>query len=127
MITFDDFTPGGVVGTTPLTVDEDIVSTWQDFVGEPLDPAALPPSLTMALVMRSYMMIMPERTPGNVHAQQKLKIERPLRAGETVQASLICTDKQVRKERNWVYLETRFEDQAGQPICVGEIWMVWAK
>ncbi|KAA8605733.1 hypothetical protein AL036_17670 [Salipiger aestuarii] len=127
MITFDDFRPGHIFGTAPVTLDDALFGKWTALF--PDDAACapdMPEGMIAVLVMNAYMELIAPRPPGNVHAGQTFALERLPKLGETVNTTITCTGKELRKGRRWLTLETRSHDDADNFLFSGEMRLIWA-
>jgi acyl dehydratase len=62
-----------------------------------------------------------------VHARQRLRVHRPVRAGEQIVTLLFCDRAEVRNKRRWVYMRAQACGADGAPLCDGEMLMLWAR
>ncbi|MGF6861429.1 hypothetical protein ABIE69_002001 [Rhodobacteraceae bacterium MBR-64] len=127
MITFDDFRPGHVFGTAPVTLDDALFQKWTALFPEDAACApGMPEGMTAVLVMNAYMKLIAPRPPGNVHASQAFTLECLPKLGETVNTTITCTGKELLKGRRWLDLETRSHDEAGNFLFSGAMRLIWA-
>lgn len=82
--TFDDFSPGALLGETSIVIDAERVAAWRDIYGEDGGEGGagdatgrVPRGLLVAGMMEAYLTAVQPRPPGNVHASQKLRFGRP--------------------------------------------------
>lgn len=127
MITFDDFVPGHCFGAIPITLDEQLWSSWiQLFPDDAACAPDMPEGMTAVLVMRAYMELVAPRPPGNVHASQSFEVARLPRLGQTVTTAITCTGKELRNGRRWVDLATDSRNEGDEHLFTGRMRMIWA-
>jgi hypothetical protein len=126
LVTFDALTAGALLGSCGMEVTAPEVTAFAALL--PRRPAAgtVPPGFAVALLMRGYMRILPERPPGNIHASLRLAWGAPLRLGDHLIFSLRCREKEWRKGRAWVLFDSLLAKADGTPALAGAKWMVWA-
>ncbi|MBN9673000.1 hypothetical protein [Roseibium aggregatum] len=122
--TFDNFRPGAEIGCAEMQVPDDallnVAAAFPD-----LQPGENGPELTIATLMRAYTFLIYPRPPGNIHAEQTMKIFRQVRPGQTFVARATCLDKEIKKGRNWVVFGIELAD-GGKPLVEAEMRFVWA-
>jgi acyl dehydratase len=122
MIRFDDFIPGNVLGVHRETLDGEWFGQWREVLG------ASPPTpggLAMAFAMRSYLTILPERPGGNIHARQRLRLHGRIAPGDTIEATLACTGRELKNGRRRVALKVQ-ATREGAPLFEAEMTIYWA-
>lgn len=123
-MTFADFVPGTVLGNDRFTVDAWWLAQWAIAVP---GAAPSPGAIAMALAMRSYLSILRDRTPGNIHARQQLSVRRAVTAGDTVMSTLTCESTELRNERRRVVLAVTACDVDGDAFFEARMTILWAR
>ncbi len=123
-MTFTDFVPGKTIGHDRFTVDAPWLAGWATAVP---GAAPAPGAMAMALAMRSYLSILCDRTPGNIHAHQTLSLRRPVVAGDTVVSTLACEHVELRNGRRRVVLALTAADAAGAALYQAQMTILWAR
>lgn len=123
-MTFADFVPGTVLGNDRFTVDAWWLAQWAIAVP---GAAPSPGAIAMALAMRSYLSILRDRTPGNIHARQQLSVRRAVVAGDTVISRLACESAELRNERRRVVLRVDAGDANGSTLFEARMTILWAR
>ncbi|QEW23211.1 hypothetical protein LA6_005447 (plasmid) [Paracoccaceae bacterium] len=122
---YHDFQPGEQIRCMQLDVPQDARQLVQAaFPDLPPDQGDI--ELTIAMLMRAYTLLVDPRPPGNIHAEQNMRIFRTLRAGETVPATASCLEKERKSGRNWVVFEIRI-GTVSDPVARVNMRMVWAQ
>ncbi len=122
MVRFEDFVPGKVLGVHRETLGEDWFGQWRGVLGA-VQPAV--GALAMAVAMRAYLSILPERPGGNIHARQRLRLLGRIAPGDTVESTLQCQGRELKNERRRVVLLVR-ATRAGAPLFEAEMTIYWA-
>jgi hypothetical protein len=122
MIRFDDFAPGKVLGVHRETLDDAWFHQWHRTFGAGEPPAG---GIAMAFAMRAYLTILPERPGGNIHARQRLRTHGRMAPGDTVEATLACTARELRNDRRRVVLALN-ATRAGRALFEAEMTIFWA-
>ncbi len=123
-MTFADFVPGAVLGSDRFTVDTWWLAQWAIAVP---GTAPSPGAVAMALAMRSYLSILRDRTPGNIHARQHLSVRRAVAAGDTVLSTLACEAAELRNERRRVVLAVVARDAHADALFEARMTILWAR
>lgn len=102
LLTFDSFTIGAPIGSERLVLSQDWVDAWYRIYrpGQPAD--RITAGLLMAVMMRGYMKIVAPRPPGNIQSRHCITFQNDVAIGATVQITLACTAKTLRKDRRWI-------------------------
>jgi hypothetical protein len=125
MMLFEDFAADTVLGRHVETIDDALYEQWRAvFPGRADNPS--PGGFAMAFAMRTYLTILPERPPGNIHARQRLTLHRAAVRGDSVDASLRCVGREVRGDRRKVMLAVDAR-AGGQPWFAAEMTILWAR
>ena len=90
------------------------------------DGTQLAPLSLAAVYMIGAMKALPS-PPGGVHAKQKFVFHQPARVGDKLFTTCSIHKKYVKKERNYVVMETVTKNQDGELVTTGEITRIWAK
>jgi hypothetical protein len=122
MIRFEDFVPGKVLGVHRETLGAEWFAQWREVIGAAQPTAG---GLAMAFAMRAYLTILPERPGGNIHARQRLRLHGRIAPGDTVEATLRCTARELKNERRRVVLQVKAA-RAGNPLFDAEMTIYWA-
>ncbi len=71
----------------------------------------------------------PRKRPasGSIHAAQRYEFLGVVKPGEVITSKSKVVDKYVKKERNYVVIETHCFNKKGEKVAVGEITTIWAK
>lgn len=83
-----------------------------------------PPTLSAVLlapILRSL-----RSPPGGIHAKQLFRFHAPIVAGTTVTTTARVREKEVRRGRNYVVMETEILDAAGRLLVSGVMTRIWA-
>lgn len=127
MITFEDFRPGVSFGTAAVTLYDTMFENWTAlFPGDADCAPDMPEGMTAVLVMNAYMELIAPRPPGNVHASQAFDISQLPKLGQTVQTTVTCRSKELRKGRRWIDLDTQSHDENGTLLFTGTMRLIWA-
>lgn len=121
---FEDFTAGSTLGRHEETIDVGLLAQWRSAFPDAPD-APSPGGFAMALAMRAYLTILPERPPGNIHARQRLVLHRAMVEGDHVEATLSCVAKELRGERRRLTLAVVAAAGDG-PLFDAEMTILWA-
>jgi acyl dehydratase len=125
LVTYERLVPGSTIGSLSLDIAAADIGDYRSITQEAGPGLPLSPGLAVALMMRAYMRLMPDRPPGSIHASQKLRLGVPLAAGDRVTVELRCAEKERRKARGWVRFETEIRNQTRTLVLAGEHWVVW--
>ena len=125
MITYADFVPGRVMGSSATVLDAEKLQAWRDLFPEDDLNGVMPHGMVAAIAMRAYAEVVQPRPPGNVHAAQRFDLFRLPRAGETLTTAITCLDKEVRKGRFRVTLQMDCSGTEG-PAFRGRMTVLWA-
>ena len=127
MLLFDGFQPGAVIGRVSERVDAALLGLWRQLYpwDEPA-PGELPAGMTTVLMMRAYMKLLAPRPPGNIHTRQRVELTALPRLEEEVTTGILCTGRQLRKERRYVEIATRSTGAGGRELFNGAMTLIWA-
>jgi len=126
-IYFDDFVPGRILGRLSESISDRQLLDWDElFGGSPSTGDSLPMGLSTVLMMRAYLQIVSPRPPGNLHTRQRLHLHSPVRIGEFVETTIVCTGKEMRGTRRLVELSATGKGDQSRPIYDGIITLYWA-
>lgn len=130
VIEFENFQPGKVMGEAFVTFDDSLAACWQSIFGsqpeDGADAAAESASLAVVMMMRAYLQVVSPRPPGNVHARQSFRLEGLPQRGEAIRTEIVCTHKELRRERRYVELRACGTGEDGRPVYTGSMSMIWA-
>lgn len=125
--TFDRFTPGTSLGTVDWTPDRAAFATWNAlFRTCPDDQATLPAGMISMVALRAYMAVLAERSRGNIHAVQTMRIAHLPALGATLRTEVRCTSAELRNGRRWLGLGTTTRLADATPCFEGAMTMLWA-
>jgi hypothetical protein len=127
MITFEDFTPGSLLGERGFLLDREAVAQWTALFpddGESLP--VMPAAMIAMVVMRAFVDILDERPRGNIHAAQTFWVRRLPCLGERLTTRLSCLGKEFKGNRRWVTLGSETNDAAGALLFRGRMTTIWA-
>lgn len=128
MFTFAHYRVGEIYGPHHLSVEPDLLARWDALFPQMTGKGGqVPPGLLSVITMLAYTHIITPRPPGNIHAAQGFDIARLPRIGETLTTCVRCDDKQVRKDRGWVYLRFETQDEEAQPVFAGRFVSIVAQ
>jgi len=65
--------------------------------------------------------------PGNIHYRQEYEFFRAASPGDVIHVRSVVIQKEVRKGRKFVTIESVYTDQDGNKIAVGRITPLWSK
>jgi hypothetical protein len=123
---YDVFEPGQMLGSHREHLSQSAIDRWCALFPDDQAGTTMPAGMVAAIMMRAYSAILPDRTPGNVHASQRFSIHALPAAGTDLVTELRCQGKEIRKERRWVELATVTCDGRGQLLFSGIIRNIWA-
>ena len=124
--TYDDFTPGRVLGQIAVTLDGDRIEQWESIFGVVGRDRALPRGLIVSALVEGFIRSGQPRPKGNVHASQTLFFtETVAHAGDVIAVSAEVVGRELRKAHKWVTfrLEARVADAL---LCSGDFLIIWA-
>lgn len=128
MLTFARLEPGRVYGRHTETIGQRLIDQWTELYPWDQPQGDIAPSgLTNMVGMRTYLLAMHPRPPGNVHASIKLRGARPLRIGARVSAEVSCSGKEEKKGRRFVDFHVRGTDEEGHQVIDMELRLIWAQ
>lgn len=125
MITYDDFVPGQVMGSSRALLHAEGLRDWSSLFPEDDLNGVMPHGMVAAIAMRAYTEVVQPRPPGNVHAVQHFDLFRLPRAGETLTTTIICLAKEIRRDRRRVTLQMDCAGTEG-PAFRGRMTVLWA-
>lgn len=125
MITYDDFVPGAVMGSSSALLDAVKLRAWRDLFPEDDLDGVMPHGMVAAIAMRAYAEVVQPRPPGNVHAVQHFDLFRLPRAGETLTTTITCVGKEIRRDRRRVTLQMDCTGTEGAAFR-GRMTVLWA-
>ena len=74
-ILFDDFEAGTQIVSQSLHIDEAMFDLWVSlYPNDAVCRPVMPPGMMAMVVMRGYMYVIPQRPPGNIHAEQRIDL-----------------------------------------------------
>lgn len=65
--------------------------------------------------------------PGNIHYRQEYEFLNPASLGDRISIKSFVVDKEVRKGRKYITIESHYMNHEGTKIAVGRIAPIWAK
>lgn len=65
--------------------------------------------------------------PGGIHAKQHFKFHRPAIVGETLYTTAKILRLYIKRERQYVEMQTETRNQAGEMVTTGMITRIWGK
>jgi acyl dehydratase len=65
--------------------------------------------------------------PGNIHYRQEYEFVQAAKAGDKIRVKSVVVNKETRKGRNYVTIESEYLNQNGKKIAIGRITPIWAK
>ena len=125
MITYDDFVPNRVMGSSAAVLDAAKLQAWRNLFPEDDLNGAMPHGMVAAIAMRAYAEVVQPRPPGNIHAVQRFDVQRLPRAGETLTTTITCLGKEIRRDRRRVTLQMDCTGTQG-PAFRGLMTVLWA-
>lgn len=125
MITYNDFRPGQVMGSSATALDASKLQAWRALFPEDDLNGVMPHGMVAAIAMGAYADIVQPRPPGNVHVAQHFDLFRLPRTGETLITTITCLGKEIRKERPRVTLQMDCTGTFG-PAFRGRMTVLWA-
>lgn len=127
VLTFDRFVVGGSFGPSTETPDPALIAAWRRlYPGDQFPDGCFPRAMATVLMMRAYMQLLAPRPPGNIHAGQKMVLGDPVRIGDAVTTTIVCTDKAMRRERRYVTVRATGVNQEGRMCFEGDLTLIWA-
>jgi hypothetical protein len=130
VVTYDDFVPGQILGETTESFDPALTDGWQRIFGaRPEDGAggaAEGAGIAVVMMMRAYLAVVTPRPPGNIHGRQAFALVDAPRLGERIRTVVTCVDKQIKRDRRQVELQTQGTGEGGRLICTGRMTLIWA-
>jgi len=130
-LTFATFTPGEIIGSAPVTLDQRLFDLWaalypNDSHTDASGALLMPAGMTAVLLMNAYATILTPRPPGNIHAGQRFDIHRLPAFGDTVITELRCTSKVLKKDRRWIDFDSQSRAESGELLFSGNMTIIWA-
>lgn len=126
MLTYDKLTPGENLGTNIQDFNGEAMAKWLDlFPGDERHLPGLPPSMISAITMRAFLATVQPRPKGNIHGTQEFSVHKLPVLGDSIKTDIFCKTKETRKNNNWVYFETKSQDQAGALLFTGAMGIIW--
>ncbi|MBI2849073.1 MAG: MaoC family dehydratase N-terminal domain-containing protein [Chloroflexi bacterium] len=88
---------------------------------------AIAPPTTVAIFTRPSFVLSPEGKlpPGSIHAKQEFEFLGLIRSGDTLTTTGKVVDKYIRRERNYLVIQTTTVNQRGEVVSVGKITGIW--
>jgi acyl dehydratase len=127
MITYADFEPGRVMGSSDFTLGAAALDAWcRLFPADDLG-GAMPHGMAAVIAMRAYVEVVQPRPPGNVHAAQRFEVVRLPRLGETLTTAVACVAKEIRRDRRRVTFGTETAGSDGRLAISGRMTVLWAR
>lgn len=110
-----------IAGFVTLTGDRNPIHRDADFAastsfGQPIAPGMLAAALVAAVIGSALP------GPGAVYVSQTLKFLRPVRLADNVTARVEVAE--ILRERNRVCLRTQCLNGSGNPVLIGEAWVM---
>ncbi|MDY7035976.1 MAG: MaoC family dehydratase N-terminal domain-containing protein [Thermodesulfobacteriota bacterium] len=65
--------------------------------------------------------------PGNIHYRQEYEFMNSASPGDTISVKSTVVNKEIRKGRNYITIESEYSNQDGKKIAIGRITPTWAK
>jgi len=65
--------------------------------------------------------------PGNIHYRQEYEFLGPASVGDTINVKSVVSNKEIRKGRKYVTIESEYVNQNGEKIAVGRITPIWSR
>ena len=65
--------------------------------------------------------------PGNIHYRQEYEFQNAAKVGDRIQVKSVVIEKEIRKGRKFVTIESQYVNQDGVKIAVGRITPIWSK
>ncbi|MCR4522221.1 hypothetical protein [Bosea sp. 47.2.35] len=128
---FDDIQPGANLGRMELNLDPQTVADWRRLFpagAEDEDIRLIPVGFLAVIAMRAYTHACPIRPPGNIHGEQSYEIISLPEIGSRVVTDVLCTDKEVRRDRRWVTFGTMTRAALGHELLFNGVMKVaWSK
>ncbi len=109
----------------PVYTDEKVART-EGYSG-PIAPATIVCiyAIPTALLSGYKPKVIPP--PGNIHFRQEYEFLNTASTGDTIHVKSVVVNKETRKGRNYVTIESEYLNQDGKKIAVGRITPIWAK
>lgn len=129
-VLFEDFEVGKPLGHHTLVYDDLLMQRWQHIFGGGNDGASTSrseaASVATILMMRAYTEVVRPRPPGNIHARQRIEFATLPQPGEQLTFYFDCIAKEIKRERRYLDVSARAENQNGIPILRGVLTLIWA-
>lgn len=127
-LTFDRLEPGRVYGQHAETIGQRLVDQWTALYPWDQPQGDMAPSgITNMVAMRTYLLSLHPRPPGNVHASIRIHGARPLRIGSRVSSEVSCSGKEEKRGRRFVDFRVRGVDDQDQQVIDMELRLIWAQ
>jgi len=65
--------------------------------------------------------------PGNIHYRQEYEFLSSAGIGDRIQIKSVVIEKEIRRERKYITIESQYTNQEGIKIAVGRITPIWSK
>ncbi len=110
--------------TNPLYADEKVAAL------EGFDGSIAPATIVCIYAIPSALLsgydpkVIPP--PGNIHYRQEYEFFQAARPGDVIRIRSVVINKEVRKGRKFVTIESEYSNQKEERIAVGRITPVWA-
>lgn len=142
---FDDITIGMEFPPVEFVVTEELVEKYSRAMGDPnpiyldektaeregFDGSIAPATIVCIYAIPSALLsgykpkVIPP--PGNIHYRQEYEFFQAARPGDVIRIRSVVINKEVRKGRKFVTIESEYTNPNGKKIAVGRITPVWAK
>ncbi len=106
VFTYDHYEPGKVYGERRFVVDEDVMQKWRKVYPCDDDPHVMPGGMLAMVILDAVLTFNSPRPPGGVHGGQTFEVTRMPRAGDILLTEVKCQDKEIRKNRKLVRVQT---------------------
>lgn len=125
-LTFDQIEIGrDLLPVEHLVTAEEVAMFREASMDESTPPDVAPLMLAASYVRRVYES-MPS-PPGGIHAKQQYTFHAPVRVGDRLTTSGTVGDKYVKRERNYVIVDSLTHNQDGVLVTTARATRIWAR
>jgi hypothetical protein len=137
-LTFERIEVGACYADRQITVSPELIAAYCGAIesgGNRYDPADAarrgpqvpPPSLPVIWTPPRVSFAEGTVPPGGIHTAQRWENHRPIEAGESLRLRIVAQQKYARDGKNYVVLESSFEDLEGELVARGVMTLIWPR
>ena len=126
-ILFEDFAVGRMMGEFVETITSEQLGEWAAlYPWNAATDGTVPASLATILMMRAYVNVVTPRPPGNLHAQQRMRLFGTIAIDEPITSTIECQDKSMAGARRKVELLVLGRGRDDRFVYDGVLTLFWA-